>query len=254
MNHNNNHEFAFYTENITDILSAFSEHDKVIIKNPEISHRLAHIIRAQKNDVFILFDRTNNITLELIEIIKKKQITAKIVTKQKNTIITPTINFILPLLKREYFETSLYTLTELGANSITTVITKKSQQKWQTQKANKRFLHIITAAAEQSKNFAFPELKHPAHLHEYVHNAKLENSIYIFFDPEGEDLDTVIQKINTKSYENINLMIGPEGDLANEEKNMVQNKGFIFCKLTPTVLRSCQAVAVGLGAFRSFLK
>ena len=255
MSKTSKHEFAFYLENNIDTIGTFDKENEIRIESAEIAHRLSHIVRAEKKDIFILFNRTNNTKLELIEIEKKKVIVAKIIKIEKNISLKPNINFILPLLKRDYFETSLYSLAELGANTITTIFTKKSQQKWQSQKANKRFLHIITSAAEQSKNFSFPELKTPTNLQDHINEINnKENSISIFFDPEGENLDTIIQKINIKSFENINLMIGPEGDLAKEEKNMIKNKGFIFCKLTPTVLRSCQAVAVGLGAFRSLLK
>jgi len=255
MSNSNKHEFAFYLENSTDTIDAFDREDNIHIESAEIAHRLSHIIRAEEKDRFILFDRKNNTTLELKEIIKNKIIRANIIKKEKNTILQPTINFIIPLLKRDYFEASLYSLTELGANTITTVITKKSQKKWLRQKANKRFLHIITSAAEQSKNFSFPELKAPVSLEDYINEVNVEKkSVCIFFDPQGENLETVIQKINIQPFKKINLMIGPEGDLAKEEKNMIKNKGFIFCRLTPTILRSCQAVAVGLGAFRSLLK
>ena len=46
------------------------------------------------------------------------------------------------------------------------------------------------------------------------------------------------------------LLWGPEGDLTSTEKQQVLTAGFQFSKLTPTVLRASQAVAVGLGLIR----
>lgn len=46
---------------------------------------------------------------------------------------------------------------------------------------------------------------------------------------------------------------GPEGDLTYEEKMQLTEDGFAFCALTPTVLRAQQAIAIGLGAIRSYL-
>ncbi len=48
-------------------------------------------------------------------------------------------------------------------------------------------------------------------------------------------------------------VIGPEGDLTKEEKAYLKEQGFLFCALTPTVLRAQQAVALGLGILRSYL-
>ena len=50
------------------------------------------------------------------------------------------------------------------------------------------------------------------------------------------------------------MLVGPEGDLTHEEKQFVDDHGFIFCKLTPTIMRAHQAVAVGLGVLRSMLR
>ena len=47
--------------------------------------------------------------------------------------------------------------------------------------------------------------------------------------------------------------VGPEGDLTLEEKAYLKQLGFVFCALTPTVLRAQQAVALGLGVLRSYL-
>lgn len=56
-----------------------------------------------------------------------------------------------------------------------------------------------------------------------------------------------------KQVQELILMVGPEGDLIPEKKLLV-HAGFTFCSLTPTVLRSVQAIALGLGMFRSVLR
>ena len=52
---------------------------------------------------------------------------------------------------------------------------------------------------------------------------------------------------------NIVLMVGPEGDLMGDEKAYLNGNGFVFCQLTPTILRAQQAVTVSVGALRSLL-
>jgi len=46
-------------------------------------------------------------------------------------------------------------------------------------------------------------------------------------------------------------MFGPEGGLTKQEEDLLKENDFEFYVLTPTVLRSVEAVAVGLGSVRS---
>jgi len=48
-------------------------------------------------------------------------------------------------------------------------------------------------------------------------------------------------------------MIGPEGDLTAQEKELLKERGVQFLRLTPTILRAQQAVVVAMGIFRSLL-
>jgi len=48
-------------------------------------------------------------------------------------------------------------------------------------------------------------------------------------------------------------MVGPEEDLTNQKKEQLKQAKFLFCALTPTVLRSSQAIALGSGIIRSML-
>ncbi|MFC1843052.1 RsmE family RNA methyltransferase, partial [Candidatus Dependentiae bacterium] len=220
--------------------------------NKDIFHRLAHIIRLEKDENFILFDQKENIEIKLQNFIKKKIISGTVLRKEKNKILKPDITFILPLLKKEHFELALYSLVELGANTIQILITHKSQKKWD-QKLYARSLKIMASSAEQSKNFAIPQLQEPIAIQKHLESVdkKEKKSINIFFDSEGESLHEVIKNLDTSLH--INLMIGPEADLTTQEKKMLKDSKFIFCKLTPTILRSFQAAAIGLGSFRSLL-
>ena len=110
----------------------------------------------------------------------------------------------------------------------------------------------MQAAAEQSKNFAFPKLLGPIALDAAIKTIH-RDAIRIFFDPEGCNLTNIITSINTSLSTRIVLVIGPEGDLTADEKAYLNCNGFVFCRLTPTIMRAQQAVTVALGALRSLL-
>ena len=63
----------------------------------------------------------------------------------------------------------------------------------------------------------------------------------------------LISQIKAQAYEKIVLIIGPEGDLTSDEQTALAEHHVLNMQLTPTVLRSFQAVTVALGALRSLL-
>ena len=73
----------------------------------------------------------------------------------------------------------------------------------------------------------------------------------ILFEPTGQKLPQVIGlNEKSKSWE---VAIGPEGGFTDAELEILTKKSFISCSLTPTILRSIDAVTVGLGCMRSIL-
>ncbi|KKP26219.1 MAG: Ribosomal RNA small subunit methyltransferase E [candidate division TM6 bacterium GW2011_GWF2_30_66] len=265
------HEFAFFLENLSSIIKPIQinynkKNTELRIEDKDLLHRITNIVRLEIGEEFIIFNQKQHALCSLISIEKKKSLTVEVISTNLNTNIEPKINLLVPILKRENFESVIYSSVELGANEIITLITEKSQKNFNQD----RSIKILISAAEQSKNFTFSNISSPIELTKYLITNKKDNSddnlqINVFFDAEGENLDDVVKniktiiqkntlsKINLKVNLKINLMIGPEGDLTESEKILLKEHKFIFCKLTPTILRSFQAVNVGLGAFRALL-
>jgi 16S rRNA (uracil1498-N3)-methyltransferase len=49
------------------------------------------------------------------------------------------------------------------------------------------------------------------------------------------------------------VVFGPEGGLTDHEQQRLEEQGFIGYRLTPSVLRSTEAITVGLGILRSLM-
>ncbi|MEX0939837.1 MAG: RsmE family RNA methyltransferase [Candidatus Babeliales bacterium] len=248
------HEFAFYEPALLKQLSIYKENQQAIIDDKLLFHRITRILRLTIQDTFLLFDRQQHMQFELIIAEpKKKQIQAIVVKKQRNKILEPAITFFLPILKKDALEHTIYSMVECGATTVQLLYTQKVQRKL-NQKEFDRLQNIMIAAAEQSKNFAFPILHEPKLLQEAIPTFDSFNVVY-FFDMNGKDILHCLESIKFSSNKNfsIGLMIGPEGDLTDNEKEQLQEKRVVFCTLTPTILRAQQAAALSLGIFRSFL-
>src|SRR3990167_8684043 len=272
------HKFAFFVEDLSKIENS--------IKDKELVKRISLVLRLKTEDEIVLFDRKISLDCEIISISKDK-IEIKINKKFKIESIKPEINIFIGLLKKESFEEILYSCVELGATSITPLITEKIHKNWWSNKFKERFDKILISAAEQSKNFFIPELNEPIKLsqlgsyfpttHEVAPDKRYtrsdealaksdqydrgplissdsvgivsRNVITILLDVNGQSLFSTFNQVKDKST--FNLIIGPEGDFSDSEKELMKKNNFTFCKLTPTVLRSIQALNVGLGSFRA---
>lgn len=236
------HEFALYTAELSS-----REQALYTIKDPELVHRISHVLRCTAGSELILFNREIHAEFT-ITAINKTSITGTLSAPTKNSVFTPHLVLYVPLLKRAALEEALYTATEIGVQEIQLITTQKTPP-W-TDKELPRLERIIIAASEQSKNFAFPTFHAPIRL-EAVLAKTSKQTVKIYADASGKPLLETMQHIAAAKPASLIFMVGPAGDLTHEEKAAVAAAGFDFCALTPTVLRSQQAVAVGLGALRS---
>ena len=245
------HEFALYIPELGSVLksgltNAFTLH------NAEVATRIGSVLRLQPGESCILFDRTLHARCTLVAV-QKKGVEFKLLEKNKNSVVQPKISCLLPLLKRDDLEAALYASVELGATDVQLVITEKVQRAWGGTKEFERLRRIMIAAAEQSKNFALPELYEPQPLPKVV-AALAADSTKLFFDLGGQPAFTVMHNLVQQKPAALAMLVGPEGDLTVQEKALLAEHQFVVSELTPTVLRAVSAYTLGLGMLRSCLK
>ena len=107
----------------------------------------------------------------------------------------------------------------------------------------------MIAACEQSKNFSIPKIANPVTLTDWLKQMgtnDLLNNI-LLCDPAGQSLyKEIINKNN-----NYIILIGPEAGFS--EKELYLFTKFKKVALTPTVLKSVDAVLVSGGILRNIL-
>lgn len=246
------HEFALYCPLVSE-LAHDSQADIYQLSDPELVQRIVTVLRLEKGDTIILFDSLLHVKATIVGFDGRRSITIQLHDIEKNKRLTPEIQWLLPLLKREAFEEALYSLCELGATSVQPVLTQKTTRFWAGEKEGLRAQRIMIAAAEQSKQFVMPFV-HPIIPLELCVIQSLQPAVVkLFFDPAGIPLREAVAIIESQRIHHIIACTGPEGDLTYEEKLLLTDQGFIFCALTPTILRAQEALVVGLGALRSLL-
>lgn len=246
-NSSDTHAFAVYVPTLSGLLESAGTHHSITIAEPELVHRISVVLRAESGDGYIFFDQSMHAYVRITDIVKKKRIVVAVEKYEPNKVPSRAIHMLLPVLKRDALETAFYSLTEMGASTIQLVITQKSQHLLSA-KELERAQRIIIAAAEQSKNYAFPLLFPPLSLEKVI--VKHEKATKLFCDPAGIPLLRALESVDASA---ITVLIGPEGDLTEQEKQMLIQHGVVFCALTPTVLRACQAAGFVVGFIRTVL-
>jgi len=250
--HKDTHEFALFIDSLSLLIQGKSSESELTFSDEKLVHRMMNVLRLTMHDSCLFFDREVEVCAIIARFIGKKQVAIIIRSIKKTTSFQPVVTFLLPLLKRDDYESALYGLTEVGVNTIQLVFTHKSVHQWSGERDNERARRILISAAEQSKNFAYPELKEPISLEQAVKKYSTVG-VKMFFDPEGQDFFEVMQMAHNAKATDIVLLVGPEADLNGEEKRMIRQNGFVFCALTPTIMRAFQAAALGAGFVRSLL-
>jgi len=247
------HVFAFYSKGLKALLEKIDIGEELSFKDSDLWNRLTKIVRVGVGDKFIIFDENLNATLEIKNNLSenKRVVSGIILEKKENKLILPEIKLYLPVLKKDALECSIYVSAQMGVKDIFLIETKKSQKKFDFEKEKDRLKKIMISACEQSKNFVLPEIKKPIGFKDiFDKNLEQKKVVKIFFDEDGEKISN-LEKIYSRNK--IEIIIGPEGGFTSEEKNFLKNFGFKPYKLTPTILRSREAVCVGLGVLRSLI-
>lgn len=251
MNPDDKHLFAVYAADLLKSQSIYPD-SKLSITDEDVVHRILTVLRLTVGHQLILFDTQKNIIVDIADTKKNKMLTVVVKQVHGNTTPRLTIDFALPLLKREALEEAVYSLSEIGVTDITLIITHKSQKQL-TPKELQRLHKIQIAAAEQSKNFCFPLIHAPVSFEHFCAELQKSPLPSILFDPQGVPAFDVFKSVSDKKITKIRALIGPEGGLTSTEIQTVQDLGFTACQLTGTVLRAVQAASVGAGMIASLL-
>ncbi|MFT6765482.1 MAG: RsmE family RNA methyltransferase [Alteromonas naphthalenivorans] len=236
----NKHEFALYYPE----LSLQKQKKEFSITDQPLIQRIVSVLRLKQGDILTLFDQRIHVQGKL-GACSKKSCSLLVENWHENIHIEPGITVLLPLLKRDAIELAIYSCVALGATTIQLVHTEKTR-KWQGDKELDRLIRIIIAAAEQSKHFIFPTINMPIDLVSALE--KYQQIPYkLFAEPNGKKLLKVLEQCDSK--QEFVLLVGPEGDLTSSEKELL-SKEFVSCRLTPTILKSEQALALLLGTVR----
>ena len=199
------------------------------------SHYLLKVMRIKENEVFSLFNKKGEWEAKILGISKsivKFEITSQL-RQEENT---NELWLAFSPIKSNYSNFMIQKATELGVTKFIPIIFDRTI----VRKINsERLEKIIIEATEQSNRINLPFLEKPQNLNSFL--KKNEDKIDLIFT----DLNTKNKKIEINKVRNkpLCIIIGPEGDFSEQERNNILNfKGVKPFKINENILRSETAV------------
>lgn len=238
------HIFAFWYPSLSDDLRINNR--EMNITDKELIARMRTVLRLRIGESCILFDRAMHSECT-VQAIDAKAIRVTCTINKKNLLHTPVITALLPLLKKDDLSTAVADLTAIGISQIQLITTDTVQRQKIEAAELARLERVIIAAAEQSKQFAVPQLLPPISLPE----ALKKNKHILCGDPDGQPYAIVLTQLppHEKAYA---VLVGPEAAFSSAEAALLREHTVISCALTPTVLKSQLAITILAVTVRSW--
>ncbi len=205
------------------------------------SHYICKVMRLSKGSSFSLFNQSGEweakiqeINKGIIDFIVLKKLRSKEDTKEIWLAFTP--------IKLNYLNLMIQKATELGVTRFIPILTERTIVRNINEK---RINKIIIEASEQCNRINIPSLDKLIEFKKFLKSHKNTNIIF-------GDLNSNNTKIDVEDKNPICVLIGPEGDFSEKERNMILNlKNINSLKINNNILRT-ETAAISMISILNF--
>lgn len=212
----------------------------------EISHKLIKVIRSKIGDSILMFDGGNKEATCIITEVNKKTVVVRVDNVyDKNKESNINIHLYQSIAKSDKMDFIIQKATELGAVSITPIISERTVVKLKSDKIDSKMEHwqkVAISACEQSGRNFVPKVNNPIKLSNISFDKK---SISVTLDPTA---NSTIKKLPKNS--NYSVFIGPEGGFSDAEVKLLKTLGSQRISLGPRILRAETAALTTIAALQ----
>ena len=196
------------------------------------------VLRFGLGESLEVFDGQGLLAVAHISYIDKKQIQLERGVLQKApTLLTYPMHLIQALTRHDTMDWIIQKATELGVQSITPVISERTQGRLKDQQLTKKMIHwqeVMISAAEQSHLSILPELRPLQRLDDFFSCLGTDSPALFIFDPAAEKSIDEIHSAPQSSQ----IMIGPEGGFTAAEVKQALAHQAIPLRLHQNILRA----------------
>lgn len=214
------------------------------------SYHVARVLRMRVGAPLIVFDGAGGEYRAEIIRIDGGTVTVRLSDRTPGTAESPLkITLVQGVSRGERMDWTLQKATELGVNAIAPVLTARSVVRLDEKQALKKQDHwrgIVIGACEQCGRTHVPGVGTPKTLRSYLSSVKKEG-LRLVLSPSAPGSLAGLASVPAK----VELLIGPEGGLDDDELAAARAAGFTPVRLGPRVLRTETAAVVALSVLQA---
>ncbi len=206
----------------------------------EDCHHIGMVMRMKPGDKVYVSDQVRSFIARITDI-KKEQVVLEICEELHEEKELPyNVTIAQGLVRREKMEEVIDYITELGASSYIPVVMNRSIVKVnleQMEKKSTRYAKIAKEAAEQSHRLKIMEVKNVVSWKEFLKLSSSYDLCLYAYEASSKD-DSFKQILKTRKYQNILVVVGPEGGISEKEVADLKANNFLPITLGPRILRT----------------
>jgi 16S rRNA (uracil1498-N3)-methyltransferase len=216
----------------------------------EAAAHVARVLRLGRGDAVTLFNGDGADYPARIAAIGRGTVEAEVTGRADARAESPlAVTLVQGIARAERMDLVLQKATELGVAAVVPVATARSVVRLDAASRGRKVSHwrgIVIAACEQCGRARVPEVAEPRPLGEFL--AEPGGAQTRILLAPGAELALAAAARDAASIE---LLVGPEGGLEDEERRAALAAGFRACRLGPRVLRSETAAIAALAVVQS---
>lgn len=217
----------------------------------EAARYIGRVLRCRRDDALVLFDGSGPEFRAVIDTISKQTVSVQVGEPIMRDVETPLeVRLLQGISRGDRMDTVMQKATELGVRRISPLFTEFSVVRLNAERAMRRRDHwqrVCESACEQCGRNVPPIVDLPCELDAALDQSTAPATSRLVLLP---DAPASFSSINERP-ERIELLIGPEGGLSSNERQLVSERGFVPLSIGPRVLRTETAAIAALTMVQS---
>ena len=219
--------------------------------DPGAAKHLSTVLRLKPGAPLVLFDGSGFEFQATLDQVDKKQVWVTLAAMHGPAVESPLqVTLAQGVSRGERMDYTVQKAVELGIVAIVPVLTERSVVKLDKDGGAKKRDHwrgVAIGACEQSGRVRVPEVQPPLPLANFLADLP-QAGLKLLLDPLG---GSTVNDLPRPADGKVLLLVGPEGGLSENERNLATRVGFTGLKLGPRILRTETAALVALSLLQS---
>lgn len=214
------------------------------------AHHAAKVLRLRVGDGLILFDGRGGEYSASLESIDKKRVVVSVHSHQDTERESPlAVTLVQAVSSRDRMDVTLQKAVELGVARIVPVMSQRSVVRLSGERADQRVQHwqqVVIGACEQCGRNRVPPVEALIPLISFLQRPAPDVGRWML-SPQAEQALRALEKPQGA----VELLVGPEGGLTDDEERTAVDAGFMPVRLGPRILRTETAAPALLAALQA---